>query len=220
MRKLLTLLIVLALVLGLSGCQSRENDGARFKREYEQLNGQKDEEGKVLCDLNLPADGKIIYAQPEKICEAFENGTHVIYLGWPQCNWCRRMLPVLLETVKNYPGVYVYYYNLKSAREAFENGSDEKLAQIYRSIVSELEKDDYDLTDLISYYEDGTMKIPSSLVYFIREGEIIGVHRRTVDSHLDAFEPLDDGQKKELAQIYRSYLEEMVRKSAPGCDEC
>jgi hypothetical protein len=220
MRKLLALLVILTLVLGLWGCQSQESEGTRFKSEYEQLNGQKDEDGNVLCELTLPADGKIIYAEPEKICEAFENGTHVIYLGWPQCNWCRRMLPVLLDTVRDYPGVYIYYYNLKSARQAFESGGNDKLAQVYRDIVSELEKDDYDFTELVSYYEDGTMKIPSSLVYFIREGEIIGVHRRTVASHLDAFEPLDDGQKKELAEIYRTYLEEMVRKVAPGCDDC
>ncbi|MBO4218795.1 MAG: hypothetical protein J5887_04785 [Erysipelotrichaceae bacterium] len=219
MKRLLISLLVLAVLVCLAGCQPG-SDALRFKSEYEQLNGQKDEDGRPYCEVAIPSGNTIRYVDNQQICEAFENGTHVIYLGWPQCGWCRRLLPVLLMTVREYSGIYVYYFNMKDARTAYENGGDEKLAEIYLNIVEELERDDYDLSDEVSYYDDGTVKIPSSLIFFIKEGEIIGAHRRTVDSHLDSYEPLDDSQAAELADIYRQYLQEMVRRTAPGCDDC
>ena len=220
MRRILTALLAAFVLLAACGCQKKSSEALRFKSEYEQLNGQKDENGRPYPEITIPEDNTVRYVDEEKICEAFENGTHVIYLGWPQCGWCRRMLPVLLSTVRQYSGISVYYFNMKDARQAFEDGSDEKLAQVYLNIVEELKLDDYDISGEVSHYDDGTMKIPSSLVFFIKEGEIIGAHKRTVESHLDSYEPLTEDQAGELADIYRTYLEEMVRKVAPGCDDC
>ncbi|MCR5068014.1 MAG: hypothetical protein K6A14_08145 [Erysipelotrichaceae bacterium] len=220
MRKLLTVVLGMLILMTACGCQGKSSDALRFKREYEQLNGQKDDNGKPYPEISIPEDNTVRYVDEQKICEAFENGTHVIYLGWPECGWCRRMLPVLLQTVKEYSGISVYYYSIKAARQAYEDGGDEKLAQIYLNIVEELKRDDYDLSSQLNYYDDGTIRIPSSLVFFIKEGEIIGAHKRTVESHLDSYEELTESQAKELAEIYRSYLDEMVRKVAPGCDDC
>ena len=220
MRKLLAALLGVLMLMTACGCQDKSSEALRFKREYEQLNGQKDDDGKPYPEISIPEENTVRYVDSEKICEAFENGTHVIYLGWPECGWCRRMLPVLLQTVKEYSGISVYYFSIKAARQAYEDGSDEKLAQIYLNIVEELKRDDYDLSSELNYYDDGTIRIPSSLVFFIKEGEIIGAHKRTVESHLDSYEELTESQASELAEIYRSYLNEMVRKTAPGCDDC
>ena len=219
MRKLLTVFVLLSMLL-VYGCQKQDNDAWRFKREYEVLNSQKNEDGKSYSTIAIPEDNTVRYVSAEEVIEGFGNGTHVIYMGWPSCGWCRRMLPVLLETVKEYPGISIYYYSIEEARSSYETDPSSQMADVYRRITDEISRDDYDLTTEISYFADGRMRLPSSLVFFIKEGEIIGVHKRTVESHVDAYEPLNESQQKELADIYRTFLQEMIRKDAPGCSDC
>ncbi len=223
MKRICLIFLVFSLLLtGLTGCSKEEeqSDALKFKEEYEALNGSSDEDGNVYVDITIDEDNTIRYVDIEGIIEAFGNGTHVIYLGWPSCGWCRRMLPVLIDTVNQYSGIYIYYYSIEEIREAYEDDPESELGQQYKVLVDEINRDDFDLSEYVSYYDDGTMKLPSSLVYFIKEGEIVGVHKRTVDTHIDAYEPLSDEQTEELSSIYSWYLDEMIREVDVGCNSC
>ena len=200
------------------GCQDKQTDGLRFKREYEALNGQKSEEGRSYPEMTIPDDSTVIYEDGEKILESLENGTHVVYMGWPECPYCRSALPVLLEAVSNHKGVNIHYYNIKAAREAYESGKNSSLAETYEKIIAALNRDDFDLSDYVNFYDDGTIRYPSSLILFIREGEIVAAHRRTVASQLDGYEPLSSSQRAELLEIYEDCLGEMLRDIRPGCN--
>lgn len=216
------LIICLLTILILVGCQKRTTvtDGERFKQEYEALNGQKDSEGNTYSTIEIPSRSSIKLSLAEDVEELFLRGTHIVYLGWPSCGWCRRAIPVLIDTANEYSGINIYVYNIKQARDDFEAGKDSEQAKLYQLITSAIEYSEFDFDAVFERFADGTLRLPSSAVYFVQNGEIIGLHTRTVASHLDSFEPLTDNQISELKSIYKGYIEQMIKDNNPGCGDC
>ncbi|MDO4378856.1 MAG: hypothetical protein Q4C64_07005 [Erysipelotrichia bacterium] len=215
------LFISLVILLYLFGCQIQpKTDAQKFKRDYEQLNGKLAENGLEYANVVIPEESKIKYIQEGKLIEVMTNGTHVVYLGWPDCPYCRICVPILLETVAKYSGINVYYYNIKELREAYQNDLDDENSRLYKQLCSLISQSESISQSIFDTFDDGTLKLAASTVYFIKDGELIGCHRGTVDSHLSVYEPLDEQQVEELSAIYEQYLDEMVKKSPIGCSEC
>lgn len=205
--------ILLSIALLLTGCQ-KTSDAIRFKKEYEKLNGQKDENGVSYSDIEIDENNTIRYMEYDQLQEVFNNGTHLVYLGWPGCPWCRRSLPVVIDTVNSYPGIYIYYFNILQYRNEYEKNPDSDKGKKYKAVADMLKQ--YST----QFYDDGTAKLVASNFYFIKDGEIIGVHNRTVSTHYDPYEPLMDYQKEELSTIIAEYLEILIKTVPPGCKEC
>ncbi len=220
MNKKITILL-LTLVIILTGCSDKEDvsDSLKFKQEYESLNGQKDDDGLSYSMVEISSDCKVKYMTKDKITEVLTNGTHVVYFGWPTCPYCRLAVPILLETIEEYSGISMYYYDIKELRDAYVKDPSSEDGQLYSEISKIISFSECDLSS-IDAFEDGTLKLAASIMYFIKDGEIIGYHRGTVESHLNAYEPLEEDQKEELKDIYRSYLDEMIKKSPIGCGDC
>ncbi len=220
MNKKITILL-LTLVIILTGCSDKEDvsDSLKFKQEYESLNGQKDDDGLSYSMVEISSDCKVKYMTKDKITEVLANGTHVVYFGWPTCPYCRLAVPILLETIEEYSGISMYYYDIKELRDAYVKDPSSEDGQLYSEISKIISFSECDLSS-IDAFEDGTLKLAASIMYFIKDGEIIGYHRGTVESHLNAYEPLEEDQKEELKDIYRSYLDEMIKKSPIGCGDC
>ena len=218
-KKIAILLLSLAIIL--TGCSKKEDvsDSLKFKQEYESLNGQKDDEGLSYSTLEISSDCKVKYMTKDKITEVLTNGTHVVYFGWPTCPYCRLAVPILLETIEEYSGISMYYYDIKELRDAYSSDTNSEDGKLYSEIVKIISFSECDLST-IDTFEDGSLKLSASIMYFIKDGEIIGYHRGTVESHLNAYEPLEETQKEELKEIYRSYLDEMIKKSPIGCGDC
>ena len=218
-KKIAILLLSLAIIL--TGCSKKEDvsDSLKFKQEYESLNGQKDDEGLSYSTVEISSDCKVKYMTKDKITEVLTNGTHVVYFGWPTCPYCRLAVPILLETIEEYSGISMYYYDIKELRDAYSSDTNSEDGKLYSEIVKIISFSECDLST-IDTFEDGSLKLSASIMYFIKDGEIIGYHRGTVESHLNAYEPLEETQKEELKEIYRSYLDEMIKKSPIGCGDC
>ena len=218
-KKIAILLLSLAIIL--TGCSKKEDvsDSLKFKQEYESLNGQKDDEGLSYSTLEISSDCKVKYMTKDKITEVLTNGTHVVYFGWPTCPYCRLAVPILLETIEEYSGISMYYYDIKALRDAYSSDTNSEDGKLYSEIVKIISFSECDLST-IDTFEDGSLKLSASIMYFIKDGQIIGYHRGTVESHLNAYEPLEETQKEELKEIYRSYLDEMIKKSPIGCGDC
>ncbi len=218
-KKIAILLLSLAIIL--TGCSKKEDvsDSLKFKQEYESLNGQKDDEGLSYSTVEISSNCKVKYMTKDKITEVLTNGTHVVYFGWPTCPYCRLAVPILLETIEEYSGISMYYYDIKELRDAYSSDTNSEDGKLYSEIVKIISFSECDLST-IDTFEDGSLKLSASIMYFIKDGEIIGYHRGTVESHLNAYEPLEETQKEELKEIYRSYLDEMIKKSPIGCGDC
>lgn len=213
MKKVIALLI---LALFIVGCSKQESDGAKFKKEYEALNGQDTESGKAYTELTVSADNPMVYATYDQIKEMLTSGTGIIYFGFPQCPWCRQALPVFLEAAKDANITKVLYYNNKEQRDTKhldDNGkviTDSEGTAEYAELLTLL-------GDNASAYEglnDSSIKrLYFPTFVFVNGGKIVGYHEATLSNVEDPYKALTSEQHDTLYKIF----EELIAKTTT-CD--
>ena len=186
---------------------------SKFKQEYESLNGKENQNGKKYMEISIPDNNKIKYKTEEEIADIIKNKTGVIYLGYPECPWCRNMVPVLIDAAKQTGISDIYYLNMHDVRDKKsldENGKivvEEQGTEGYKKIIEALGKyaDVYD-----GLNDDSIKRIYVPIVIFVKDGEIVAVHKDTVKSQTDPYVPLNDEQKKELLDIYKDGMHKVL----------
>lgn len=195
-------------------------DEINFKKEYEDLN-DKQIEGKdySYMSVSIKDNNNVEYKDANEIIDILKNGTGVIYFGFPECPWCRNLIPVLVDTVSSYSVGPIYYFNAREIR-------DTKVLDENGNIVTEKEgtKEYYEIVDILKEHlgnysglnDDSIKRLYFPTVVFVKNGEITKVHIGTVDSQEDPFKPLTEEQHDELVSI----LEDGIEKTFDVvCDE-
>lgn len=205
---IISVLLVLILVIGYSLKVKKINN--EFKKEYESLNEKVNPNNdKKYLSIKIDEDNNIKYATASEIIDIIKNKTGVIYLGYPECPWCRNMVPVLIKAAKQTKIDNIYYLNVhdirdkKSLNEDGEIIIEKKGTEGYKKILESL-------GDKASIYEglndESVKRIYVPLVIFVKDGEIITMHEGTVDSQKDPYVKLSKTEEKELLNIYKDNM--------------
>lgn len=198
-------------------------DAIQFKEEYEKYNDKVVYADKKYSKLELSENNPIKYSTYDEIIDVIDNQTGIIYLGFPECPWCRSVIPVLFDVAKDNEIDTIYYLNIKNDRTSYivennklayeldENGNEKKGTKGYHKLLKILDK--YLTEYIISFegkpYETGEKRIYAPTVIFIRDGKILGLHVSTVSSHLSGYDKMTDEQIEELYSIYEEYILEI-----------
>lgn len=187
MKKVLFVFVVLLL----TGCADNNivnvyTDGAKFEKEYEALN-----ENGIVVDIDT--NSNIKYLELTEVIDLFENKTGVIYFGFPNCPWCRNMIPILLDVTKENHEV-LYYFNPSGVRGT----NDENFSKLMTIL------DNY-----LTSNSEGVKTLYVPDVYFIKDGSIVGHHLGSAPTQTNPYELLTEEQKIELKNIYRNLIKEM-----------
>lgn len=183
MKKLVALLLTFLLVL--TGCNGIEvtkveddiqTDAIRFSKEY-----------------NLEDNNNVYkYATYDSVIDIVKHGTGIIYLGFPNCDLCKEVIPVLNEVVKEKDIDEVLYYNFKDIRE---NNTNEYI----------------ELVDLIAEYiktdDEGNKMLQAPTIIFVNKGTIVGVYIGMINSSSE--ELMSDDEKNNLKQNFSSLIDKM-----------
>lgn len=228
-------LCLLAIVLGFLKLDNKNtlNDSIKFKNEYEKFNGEKVGD-KTYSKLNISGNNPIKYSSYDEIINIIKKGTGIIYLGFPECPWCRSALPVLFDVAKNNNISTIYYLNIKDERDSYvvendklvyeldEDGNEKKGTKGYLKLLKVL--DDYLSDYTISYddklYETKEKRIYAPTVIFVKDGDVIGLHVSTVESQKNGFDKLTKSEKEELYNIYEDYILEIKEASCSIGSSC
>ena len=194
-------------------------DEIKFKEEYESKNGIELAENYVLKTIDIDSDNNVKYVNDDEIINLLTEGTNVIYFGWSDCNWCRSVLPTLVKVVKENNIDTLYYYDFKKLRTAYENDNDTKKVEIYENILDIIGED---ITSVFAEesLKNGEKKILAPTVVFIRDGNYIGLHFKSVDTQVNSTDELDEMQIKELRNKYQTLIEQLnvnVCSTDEGC---
>ena len=206
-----------------------ETDAIKFKKEYEELNGKKINDELKYNKLNINSNNPIKYSNYEEVIDIINNKTGIIYLGFPNCPWCRTAIPVLFDVAKDYDVKTIYYINIYNDRDQFEvqnnklvysldeNGNEKKGVEGYFNLMEALDKylTDYTISFNNQVYETGEKRIYAPTIIFIKNGKVLGLHVSTVESQKSGFDKLSNNERKELYSIYEEYIIEMQQTS---CD--
>lgn len=128
--------------------QNITNDNERFANEYK----------------TVTKDNVFVYRDINEIINILEKGTGVVYLGFPECPWCKAYVTYLNEVAKEQDAEKVYYYNILEDRK---NNTKE-----YQKIIELL--GDYAAND-----EEGNKRIYVPMVIGVNKGQIVGFDDET-----------------------------------------
>lgn len=184
------------------------NEEIRFKEEYEKLNGvYNDKTNHYYMNVNILENSNVKYKNANEIIDILKNGTGVIYFGFPECPWCRNLVPILVDTLNEYTMPFYYYnaYEIRDNKHLDDNGDivvDKEGTKEYYEIVDILK--DY-LGEYSGLNDNSIKRLYFPTIVFVKEGKILYVHTGTLDSQEDPYVSLTDEQKNELATIISAY---------------
>lgn len=193
MNKRIILIIISAVVflgaLGVYLLYYNKTDAERFSSEYTKVN----------------EDNLFVYKNSKEIIEILENGTGVVYLGFPECPWCQAYAPYLNEVAKEVGLDKINYLNIKDIRE--DNTKE------YQEIVSLL-------GDNLLFDEDGNHRIYVPDVTIVKDGVILGHNNETSVVTDEDGTPTEYWTTEKVANL-KNELTTMMKKIVPNvCTTC
>ena len=203
-----TLLIFLAAAVALAACSGgggagNSEDARKFKHEHEVMNGQTTPDGEhTYKPLDIPEKNPFVYVDAEGAKAILASGSGIVYMGFPECPWCRTLLPALIDALREskYKGK-VYYYNGLADRDVRKLGDDGVIVveqeglPAYHEMVGML----YDrLGPYKGLNDDSIRRIYFPTTVFVKNGVVKSVHLTTVDSQESGYDALTDEQYGEL----------------------
>ena len=199
------------------------HDEKEFKKEYEKFNNKKTKDGKKYMTVNIPKKNNVEYKSAKEIIDAIQNDTAVIFFGFPECPWCRNLVPILLESVKENDYPNLYYCNALSIRDQ-KHLDEEGNIVVDKESTNEYKKIVLLLKDYLGEYEglnDPSIKrLYFPTVVFVSDGEIKGVHIGTLDEQKDPYKKLTAKQKKKIKKIFNENIIEIEAKVCTGVNKC
>jgi thiol-disulfide isomerase/thioredoxin len=186
-------------------------EAKKFKLEHEELNGVVPAGRETpYTTITVSEDNPFRYVDYAYVKELLQNGTGVLYLGFPKCPWCRSLVPTLTDVLIENNIEEAYYFNALSIRDI--KSLDEE-----GNIVVEKEGTDeyYELLDMLSEHlgpyqglnDESIKRLYFPTVVFVKDGQIVGVNEGTVESQTNPQVLLDEEQTTELKNILTLNLE-------------
>jgi len=155
----------------------------------------------------IEANNVFVYRSIEEIIKIMENGTGIVYLGFPECPWCQAYVKYLNEVAKNEGVKEIYYFNILNDRT---NNTKE-----YQKIVKLL-------GDNLEYDEEGNHRVYVPNVSFHINGEIIGNDFETAYDTKGFENPSDYWTKEEIKNLKETLTKyaKRVVASLNTCTDC
>ena len=146
-NKLMVLAVILsAVLLVLTLFYKKEDiikDNVRFSKEYNEVS----------------KDNVFEYKTIDEIIKIMENGTGIVYLGFPECKWCQAYVKYLDNAAKEVGIEKIYYFNIMEDRK---NNTKE-----YQKIVAIL-------NEFLQYDNEGNKRVYVPNVSFHINGDGFG----------------------------------------------
>lgn len=180
-------------------------DEIKFKDEYEKLNGLEVFENYYLKVVDIISDNNVVYLNDKDVMDKLTSGTNVIYFGWSDCNWCRSLVPTLIDTLKLNEIDKLYYYDLKELRNAYEKSEEKDKVKLYEDILA-IVGEDITTTFNEDSNKAGEKKILAPTVVFIKDGEYVGIHIKTIDSQEKSTDELTSEQIKDMKDLLQTNI--------------
>lgn len=184
---ILVAIIIFLLVGNKNEEQTVKSDAEKFSEEY------------TLVDK----DNKFRYANIDEVIDTLEDGTGVVYLGFPECKWCQQYTVYLNELAKDRNIPEIMYYNIREDRQGNTKN--------YQTIVNLLK-------DYLPEDEEGNPRVYVPAVIFMSNGKILGFDDETAYDTKGYDEPSEYWTKKEVNDL-KDRLNSYLDKSGI-CYEC
>lgn len=197
MNKKIVIIIAILIVL-VGGCViwyfSKNNgngisDSEKFANEYEMVD----------------KDNVFVYNDIDEVIKILEHGTGVVYLGFPECPWCKAYVTYLNDVAKENDAESVHYYDILEDRK---NNTDN-----YQRIVEIL-------SDYLQYDDEGNKRVYVPSVIAVSDGQIVGFDDETAWD-TKGYETPEEYWQNENLDALKEKLTKMFRDTKNNmCTSC
>lgn len=164
-------------------------DSIKFKKEYEALNKKNNCDNKTCPTITINKNNKIKYTTSNEIKNIIDNkDSATVYIGKPNCAYCRSAVEVLVEAA-----------------------NESEIDEILYYINDENSKDYNLLKDNIDNIFKENNKIKEPIVLFILDGKIVSYKIGTIYSHKNPHEKMDKSGQEGLKDIYKYGIDLVVQ---------
>lgn len=219
MKKKVLYVILSILLLGvLTGCNN-----TKFKKEYEDLNGKENKNGKVHRTITIDEDNPFVYSSAENIVKMIEaKKTFYVYFGDPLCPWCRSVLEKFIEVAKKNNVDKVYYVKiwddegnevLRTKYQVIDDNVVEHIFEGTESYHKLLEYFDNVLTDYTLTDKDGkTVGVGEKRIYapnfiYVENGQAVKLVEGISSLQTDSRQELSEEMLTEEETIFNEFFE-------------
>lgn len=185
----LSLIIIIGLSLvGMLFINKKESDSVKFSKEYE------------MTENNV-----FVYRDIEQIIKILENGSGIVYLGFPECPWCKAYVKYLNEVAIDNDLDKIYYYDILDDRK--DNTKE------YQKIVGILE-------EYLRYDDEGNKRIYVPAVISVKNGKITGFDDETSYDTKNYETPEEYWENEDLEGL-KDKLNKMIESTVDNtCTDC
>lgn len=117
-----------------------------------------EEKIKFAEEYKTTKDNVFTYRTIEEINKILKNGTGLVFLGFPECPWCRGYVPIINEVAKKEGLEKIYYFNIYEDRK---NNTEE-----YQEMVKLLK-------GFLRYDDEGNERIYAPSLIAVKNGKIL-----------------------------------------------
>lgn len=184
-KKLYTIIGIVVLVLACS---------IGFYKVFTSIENKETDDEKFASEYSIDNDNVFVYKTLEEINKILKNGTGIVYLGFPECPWCKGYVPYLNEVAKKEKLDKIYYFNILKDRK---NNTDD-----YKKTVELLK-------DYLKYDDEGNKRIYVPAVIAVNKGKIVGFDDET-SYDTKGYEKPEDYWKNEDLDGLKNRLSKMI----------
>ena len=145
------------------------SDAERFAKEYD-----------------FTVNNVFVYRNLDEINKILENGTGVLYLGFPECPWCRGYIPYLNEVAMNEHLDKIYYFNILNDRKNNTSGYKKTVELLNDYLKYEIDTENLSVEEIKDYLGKNKLSFYGGNLSVFKNFNLIddGVaFRRCVDSN-------------------------------------
>ena len=231
-NKIIVLLIMIAAVFSLTACNEKKENGKNdnkevseealaFKKDYEELNGQKNRNDVPYRDVKISENNVFVEVTPEEVLNKIKLGeTFYVYFGSRLCPWCRSVIEKADEISRANGIEKIYYIDIwgDEANEIFRDkyeivdGVPKRIiegTEAYYEFLKLFDKylRDYELTsnagDPVSA---GEKRIYAPNYIYIEKGQIKNLVTGKSSLQKDSREELTEEMLKEQEEIFDKFF--------------
>lgn len=185
---LIITIIVIIISIGVILSKKENKDNIKFSKEYE------------ITENNV-----FVYRDIKQIIKILENGTGIVYLGFPECPWCKAYVKHLNETALTNNLDKIYYFNILEDRK---NNTEE-----YQKIVEILK-------EYLRYDDEGNKRIYVPAVISVKNGIITGFDDETSYDTKNYDTPEEYWKNEDLDSL-KNKLSKMINSTIDNtCTDC
>ena len=186
---LVALVIALAVIMIFEN-KNKNNDAYKFKEEYPEVS----------------EENVFVYRDLDEIIKILENGTGIVYLGFPECKWCQAYVVMLDEVAREEGLEKIYYFNILEDRK---NNTEQ-----YQKVVKLL-------GDNLLFDEEGNHRVYVPDVTAVLKGEIIGHDNESsvVDGKETPEQYWTEEKATKLKQRLKTMIDQINTELCTSCDK-